>query len=106
MRTPWRPCSRKTVPGAGPASEPPRAGKRFGSSLPDSRNAIAGAQHIVANPLIEVDGDRARGVWYLIAAVTQNDGTTASNWPGAAARYHEEYVKQNGEWKFRSVRAE
>ena len=68
--------------------------------------AIAGAQHIVANPLIEVDGDRARGVWYLIAAVTQNDGTTASNWPGAAARYHEEYVKQNGEWKFRRVRAE
>ena len=64
-----------------------------------------GAQHIVANPLIEVDGDRAHGVWYLIAAVTQSDGTTASNWPGAAARYHEDYVKQDGEWKFRRVRA-
>ena len=65
---------------------------------------IAGAQHIVANPLIEVDGDRARGVWYLIAAVTQDDGTTQSNWPGTAARYHEDYVKRNGEWKFHHVR--
>ena len=68
-------------------------------------NRVAGAQHIVANPLIEVDGDRAHGVWYLIAAVTDSDGTTASNWPGAAARYHEDYVKENGEWKFRRVRA-
>ena len=65
---------------------------------------IARAQHIVANPLIEVDGDRAHGVWYLISAVTQIDGTAASNWPGMAARYHEDYVKQNGEWKFRRVR--
>ena len=64
-----------------------------------------GSQHIVANPLIEVDGDQAQGVWHLIAAVTQSDGTTDSNWPGTAARYHEDYVKQNGEWKFRRVRA-
>ncbi|MDE0349110.1 MAG: nuclear transport factor 2 family protein [Gammaproteobacteria bacterium] len=60
---------------------------------------IAGAQHIVANPLIDVDGDRARGVWYLIAGVS--DGTK-SEW--GTGRYHEEYVKQNGEWKFRRVR--
>jgi uncharacterized protein (TIGR02246 family) len=66
---------------------------------------IAGAQHIVANPLIEVDGDRAHGVWYLISAVTRSDGTTASNWPSTAARYHDDYVKQNGEWKFRRVHA-
>ena len=39
-----------------------------------------------------------------IAGVTQSDGTTASNWPGMAVRYHEDYVKQNGEWKFRRVR--
>jgi len=63
---------------------------------------IARAQHIVANPMIEVDGDRGHGVWYLISAVTQSDGTK-SKWPGTAARYHEDYVKQNGEWKFRRV---
>ena len=60
------------------------------------------AQHIVANPLIEVDGDRAHGVWYLISAVIESDGTK-SKWPGTAARYHEDYIKQNGEWKFRRV---
>ena len=61
---------------------------------------IAGARHIVANPLIDVDGDRAHGVWYLIAGVS--DGTK-SEW--GTGRYHEDYVKQNGEWKFRRVRA-
>ena len=65
---------------------------------------IATAQHIVANPLIEVDGDKAHGVWCLISAVTRSDGKTTSNWPGTPARYHEDYVKQNGEWKFRRVR--
>jgi uncharacterized protein (TIGR02246 family) len=67
--------------------------------------AIAAAQHIVANPLIEVDGDKAHGVWYLISTVTRSDGTTASTWPDTQARYHEDYVKQNGEWKFRRVHA-
>ena len=61
------------------------------------------AQHIVVNPLIEVDGNQAHGVWYLISAMTQSDGTK-SKWPGSAGRYHEDYVKQNGEWKFRQVR--
>lgn len=64
---------------------------------------IARAQHIVANPLIEVDGDRAHGVWYLISAVDQSDGTKYK-WPSGAARYHEDYVKQNGEWKIRHLR--
>ncbi len=64
---------------------------------------IARAQHVVANPLIEVDGDRAHGVWYLISAVAQSDGTKYK-WPGSAARYHEDYVKQNGEWKIRHLR--
>jgi len=66
---------------------------------------ITRAQHIVANPLIEVDGDRARGVWYLISAVDQSDGTK-SKWPDTAGRYHEDYVKLDGEWKIRHLRAE
>ena len=67
---------------------------------------IGQTQHIVANPLIEVEGDRAHGVWYLISAETGSDGATHRNWPHATARYHEDYVKQNGEWKFRRMRVD
>ena len=66
-------------------------------------NLIARAQHIVANPLIEVDGDRARGVWYLIPAVVKSDGTK-SKWPSTTARYHEDYVKQDGERMIQHLR--
>ena len=104
MRMPWRPCLRKTVPGTGKESATPRGREAIRALFAGFPKVVARAQHIVANPLIEVDGDRAHGVWYLIAAVTQGDGTTQSNWPGTAARYHEDYVKQNGEWKFRRVR--
>jgi len=62
---------------------------------------IGYSQHMVVNPLIEVNGDQAKAVWYFFGAFTMRDGNQAK-WQ--AARYHEDYVKVNGEWKIRHLR--
>lgn len=68
-------------------------------------NAIKRVQHIVANPQIVVEGDKARGSWYLISAGEKTDGSMPK-WPEIFARYHQDYVKQNGEWKICHLRVE
>jgi ketosteroid isomerase-like protein len=59
------------------------------------------AIHQVMNPLIEVQGERATGSWYLFQPATLAEGNQAV-W--LAARYEEEYVKAGGEWKFKHLR--
>lgn len=59
------------------------------------------AIHHVTNPIIEVDGDRATGQWYLFQPCTRAEGNRAV-W--LAARYHEEYVRVAGEWKFKAIK--
>ena len=59
------------------------------------------AIHMVMNPIIEVDGDRATGVWYLFQPCTFADGDRAV-W--GAARYDEEYVRVGGQWKFQHLK--
>ncbi len=59
------------------------------------------AVHMVMNPIIEVDGDRAKGTWYLLQACTYAAGNQAV-W--GSARYDEEYARVNGEWKFKSLK--
>ena len=63
---------------------------------------ISFSQHNVMNPIIEVDGDRAKGTWYLLGPFTFRKGNRAL-W--LAARYEDDYVKINGEWKFKHLRA-
>ena len=63
---------------------------------------ISFSQHNVMNPIIEVDGDRAKGSWYFLGPFTFRRGNRAM-W--LAARYEEDYVKVNGEWKFKHLRA-
>jgi hypothetical protein len=63
---------------------------------------ISFSQHNVMNPIIEVDGDRAKGHWYFIGPFTFRKGNRAM-W--LAARYEDDYVKVNGEWKFKHLRA-
>lgn len=58
-------------------------------------------QHMVMNPIIEVDGDRAEGRWYFFGPFTFVEGNQAK-WQ--AARYREDYAKVNGEWKIRHLR--
>ena len=67
------------------------------------------AVHMVMNPVIEVDGDTATGRWYLFQAATLKavENGADKRVDGAlwgSARYDEEYVRVDGEWKFKSLR--
>lgn len=72
--------------------------RRFFRSIPEM---LAFAVHYVMNPLIEVQGERATGRWYLLEPCSFVEGDQAV-W--GAARYEEEYVKERGEWKFKEVK--
>ncbi|MGO9451128.1 MAG: nuclear transport factor 2 family protein [Candidatus Binataceae bacterium] len=63
---------------------------------------IAFSQHNVFNPIINVDGDHAKGSWYFLGPFTFRKGNRQM-W--LAARYEEDYVKVNGDWKFQHLRA-
>ncbi len=59
------------------------------------------ALHQVMNPIIEVEGEQAKGQWYLFQPATLAEGNQAV-W--LAARYEEEYVKVGSEWKFKQLK--
>ena len=67
---------------------------------------IVFAAHLVLNPIIEVDGDRATGNWRLImpCTVKNEDGAPEARWLLSA--YDETYVKQGGRWLFQSLRVD
>lgn len=65
------------------------------------QSMISFSQHMVMNPVIEVEGDTAKGTWYFLGPFTMTEGNQAK-WQ--AARYHEDYVKVNGEWKIAHLR--
>lgn len=58
------------------------------------------AVHMVMNPIIDVDGDTATGQWYLFIPCIHANGSEQAMW--GSLRYDEEYVRVNGEWKFKS----
>ena len=58
------------------------------------------AVHMVLNPIIEVNGDTAKGIWYLFQTCTFAEGNQAV-W--GSARYDEEHVRVGGEWKFQNL---
>jgi hypothetical protein len=52
------------------------------------------------NPIIEVNGDRATGIWYVIAALDYaEDGRGV--W--VTARHDDVYVKIDGAWKYQHL---
>jgi len=56
-------------------------------------------KQFIHNHAIEVQGDRGTGLSYLEAkSVSKGESYLV------AARYDDEYVKQNGQWKFKSMR--
>jgi len=67
----------------------------------DASKLLPFALHYVMNPIIEVNGTTATGSWYLFQTCTFAEGNQAV-W--GAARYQEEYVKQNGDWKFKNLK--
>lgn len=65
-----------------------------------AKHRLPFAIHMVLNPIIEVEGDRAKGTWYLFQPCTFADEDRAV-W--GSARYDEEYVRQDGQWKFKNL---
>ena len=63
---------------------------------------ISFSQHQVLNPVIKIDGDRATGIWYFFGPFTFYKNNQAK-W--LAARYQDDYVKVDGEWKIQHLRA-
>ncbi len=59
------------------------------------------SQHNMMNPIIEVNGDRATGIWYIMGPWTLIEGNKET-W--MALRYDDDYVKINGEWKYQHLR--
>ncbi len=59
--------------------------------------------HELMMPLIEVDGDTAKGTWYLFGPFTsmQPQGKVATWIQG---KYINDYVRVGGEWKFKHIR--
>ena len=59
------------------------------------------SQHNMMNPIIEVDGNNATGIWYIMGpwTLTEND---EEKW--MALRYDDDYVKIAGEWKYQHLR--
>ena len=59
--------------------------------------------HQAMTPLIEVDGDKATGTWYLFGPFTNYlpKGEVA-NW--VQGRYDNDYVREDGKWKFSHLR--
>ncbi len=72
--------------------------RSFFRAIPET---LSFALHYVVNPVIEVQGERATGHWYLLEPCTFVEGNQAV-W--GAARYEEEYVKEGGEWKFKEIK--
>jgi hypothetical protein len=68
----------------------------------DFQQLISFSQHMVMNPIIEIDGNSAKGTWYFLGPFTFRKNNEAK-W--VAVRYVDDYVKVNGEWKYKHLRA-
>ena len=69
----------------------------FGQVVP---GAVSFCMHMIHDPIIEIQGDRATGKWYYEAPTT-DASTNRAQW--MAGTYAEEYIREKGEWKFASI---
>ena len=56
--------------------------------------------HMVHNPIIEVQGDKATGQWYFEVPSTHGPSSRATLILG---KYEEKYAKEGGKWKFQEI---
>lgn len=66
----------------------------------NASSLVGFAVHGVGTPLIEIDGDRASGRWYLHQPMVMK-GTELAYW--FCAQYEDEYVRTTEGWKFKHV---
>lgn len=67
----------------------------------DFQKMFSFSQHNIMNPIIEINGERATGVWYIMGPWTYTEKND-EKW--LALRYDDDYVKLNGEWKYQHLR--
>lgn len=70
---------------------------RFFQKLYDS---VTSQQHMIHNPIVKVEGDRATGKWYFEIPASMEAGTRAVWIQG---RYDDEFARVDGVWKFSRV---
>lgn len=63
-------------------------------------NILSYSAHMLTNPLIDLDGDRATGKWYVLVPNIFRAVNLATWLQGV---YTEEYVKVDGRWKWQSI---
>jgi hypothetical protein len=73
------------------------------------REEILWALHYMVNPIIDIadDGLSARGTWILLEPATMGglDGSSERDAVVITANYEDEFVKVDGEWRFKKVKA-
>ncbi len=70
----------------------------FGERVPAG---LPFGMHLVHNAVIEVEGEKATGVWYVMVPGTSGL-TGQAIW--TAGKYEEEYIKEADRWKFLSIK--
>ena len=65
------------------------------TSAHQERDVYPASAHLILNPVVTVEGDTAKGSFYLLAS-----GATG----GSQGRYESEFVRVDGKWKISSFR--
>lgn len=65
---------------------------------------IRNSAHLVSNPVITVDGDRARGEWRLVMVYTGKTPDGGLQYHRIIGGYVDDYVRVDGRWMFETLR--
>jgi ketosteroid isomerase-like protein len=65
------------------------------------RDLFSFSQHNIMNPRIDVNGDHATGIWYIMGPWTHTENK-AEKW--MTLRYDDDYLKIDGQWKYQHLR--
>ncbi len=68
-------------------------------------SGMRNSAHMVMNPRITVDGDRATGLWRFLMMWTGLPSDGSLQYIRIIGTYEDEFVRQDGRWLFASLRA-
>jgi hypothetical protein len=85
----------------GTYSGPDEIVNTFFAELVDASSSFC--VHMIHNPLIEIDGDSAKGSWYLTSQTT-NQPSNRAVW--VMGIYRDEFKRIDGSWKISSLQFE